>query len=129
MSWKAHNFSAVRNPRLDRYWNRAGVVSDGDRQLSTVFVEISSFVTQLSGHLWWKRFGEPYEFIILHERMADGFITDHFLMSDSLDEYLDAWDENTFWDMGEPRDVRWLDDVGSEAVRQELEVEPTYLRQ
>lgn len=128
MSWKPRNFQAVRNARLDPYWNRAGVVSDGDKYISTVFVEISTMVTHVSGHLWWTQWGEPREFIILHERMADGFLNDHWIYDDNVDWHLDAWDKNTTWDMGELRDLRWLDEAGSAAIRQEFDVEPTYDR-
>jgi len=124
MPWKPRNFTAVHNPRLDPFMNRAAVVSNGDEYVSTIFVEISSLVTQVSGHLWWTQWGEAREFIILHERMADGFLTDHWI--EYMDEQLEGWEKNTMWDMGELRDLRWLDEAGSSAVRLEFGVEPTH---
>ncbi len=129
MPWKPRNFTAVRDTRLDPYWNRAAIVSNGDAYISTIFAEISTLVTQVSGHLWWTRWGEPREFIILHERTVDGFLNDHWILDDNLDEHLEVWEKNTTWDKGELRDLRWLDDAGSVAVRQDFDVEPANDRQ
>ena len=126
MPWKPLNFTAVHNPRVDPFTNRAAVVSNGDEYISTIFVEISSLVMQVSGHLWWTQWGEAREFVILHERLADGFLTDHWLEDAHLDEQLEAWEKNTFWDMGELRDVRWLDEAESSAVAREFGVESTH---
>ena len=76
--------------------------------------------TQAAGHLWWRRWSEPFE--VLHGYMAftDGRFDDWLVGREEFDEDLGDWSRSKLRYGGELLDVEWLDDTASRHVRDEV---------
>lgn len=106
--------------RLDPYRNRGGVVVLDDHQVLHVYVQVDALWTQTSGHLWWRRWSPPREFVILHMLFDDETQGDTWLVDDALDDELADWSKGRFkWD-GHERPLTWFHAEESAGLRQTL---------
>ena len=64
--------AAVPDHRLDPYRDRGALVRLGDQEVMRIYVQVDALWTQTSGHLWWRRWSKPREFVILHMFLVDG---------------------------------------------------------
>ncbi|MFC7593689.1 hypothetical protein ACFQU3_00075 [Terrabacter sp. GCM10028922] len=67
MPWRPSDFDgAVVDHRIDPYRDRGAVVSDNGEPVMRVFVQVARERRLVAGRLWWRRWSEPQEFVILH---------------------------------------------------------------
>ncbi|WP_030201824.1 hypothetical protein [Terrabacter tumescens] len=118
--WPKDYDGALVDHRLDPYRDRAAVVSDNGEPAMQVFIQVDLERKQTAGHLWWRRWSHPREFVVLHMLMCDGVQTDSWLSDEVLGDELDDWSQGRFmWD-GKPMRIDWCDATKSEALRNEL---------
>ena len=95
-------------------------MTDDDRLVMRIFVQVDSLRTQRSGHLWWRKWSEPQEFVVLHIVMDDGTYDEAWLWGDSLEDELHEWSSGTFVYQGNEFALQWLDAIESVALRREI---------
>lgn len=122
MSWRPPEGipAWTHDPRLDPYRERAATLGGRGAVHATLFVRVEVHWTHVSGHLWWRRWSEPFE--VPHGFMvfADGRFDDWLVGREELDEDLADWSRSTLRYCGELLDVEWLDDGASRHVRDEV---------
>ena len=122
MSWRPRDEipAETRDSRLDPYRERAATLKGGGDVEATLFVRVQVYWTQAAGHLWWRRWSEPFE--VLHGYMAftDGRFDDWLVGREEFDEDLGDWSRSKLRYGGELLDVEWLDDTASRHVRDEV---------
>ncbi len=85
-----------------------------------LFVRVKTWWTSTSGHLWWRRWSEPYEVPHGYMLFVDGEFTDWLMDRDELTRDLADWSQNRLRYVGEVLDVEWLDDEASQHARSHL---------
>ncbi len=112
---------AAYRPDLAPFVDRAAEVWDGDEFAGLVYVEADWFSELLRGHLWWRRWGRPREFVTLYLRRQDGTF-DQWRITD-LDEVdasiLDLNRERLTID-GRRHRITWLTPTASASVAAEF---------
>jgi hypothetical protein len=122
MSWRPpyEDESQAHDPRLDPYRERAAILS-GSRDLdATLFLRMETYWPQISGHLWWRRWSEPYESPHGYMVFTNGEFDDWVVYPNVLDEELVVWSQNKVSYAGELLDAVWLDDAASRHVREHV---------
>ncbi|GAB3820569.1 hypothetical protein GCM10028820_26940 [Tessaracoccus terricola] len=126
VSWKpGRSTMVVPDHRLDPYRDLGAVVRFGDHEIMQIYVQVDAVSRQTSGHLWWRQWSRPREFVILHMLMEDGFQTDSWLMEDQLDDELRSWAEGRFDWLGQQHTLTWFDTQRSAALRETLRLDAT----
>lgn len=113
----------VYNPRLDPYRHRAArfeLNSGGSRKF---YVQPDVLSTLRSGHLWWKRWAPPEEFVILWVLEKNEYESDDWILPVELDSELDDWGQGTFRWKGETHQLTWLDEIEAQAIRRLFDIE------
>ena len=112
---------APRDERLDPYRGRdAHLTNPQGERAGELFVDVEDFTIQVGGHLWWRRWSSPTEMLHGWIGLTDGTTTD-FLIFDGLDEALAEWATGTVDLYGTQYTVRWLDDHGSQLLRDQYQ--------
>lgn len=119
MPWKTDWAHPVADPRLDPYRHRAASLSSKGLALGALYAEPDHVATQSTGHLWWKSFCEPREFLKLWITIS-GRQTDAWTDGRELDEDLENWRRGIFVFEGESYECTWLDDTQSAKIRRDL---------
>lgn len=114
---------AKPNPRLDRYRHRAARFRNDSGRRGHFYVQPSELATAISGHLWWKRWSPPQEFVILWIEDPDGRDTDTWILPEDLDAELDDWDRGQFRYLGDIYQLTWLGDDATNSIRQALQID------
>jgi hypothetical protein len=111
------------DPCLDSYRNRAAKVLDGDAVVMTLYARSDFIATRTGGRLWWRRYGEPAELLMLIGS-GDGtdLHLDDWLVGDELTDALSQWALGLFRFRGHEFRLLWLDDDQSAAVRDEWQL-------
>jgi len=87
------------------------------------YVQPDVLSTVIGGHLWWRRWSPPEEFVILWIRTPDHHDTDTWVLPDDLIGEVDDWDQGIFRWVGEVLQLSWLDDTSTQAMRRALQIE------
>lgn len=118
--WPKDCDGGVVDHRIDPYRDRGAVVSDNGEPVMRVFVQVDLERQHAAGHLWWRRWSPPREFVVLHMLMRDGFQTDSWLSDEVLSDELDDWSQGRFrWD-GRPMRIDWFEASQSQTLREQL---------
>lgn len=113
----------IPHARLGPYRRRAGRIIDPEGSTGLIYVDVSVICTQLGGHLWWRRWSEPREFVILSMIYPDGLFDDPWLDREGLTAEIDTWRRGEFhghpYRDGKPTQYRleWLTDEETARVR------------
>ncbi|MBK8446529.1 MAG: hypothetical protein IPL41_07590 [Micropruina sp.] len=100
---------SVAASRLDPYRHRAATLSRDGVEVGTLYVEPDHLTTQ-TGHLWWRSFSDPREFVKLWITI-DGDSTDAWTDGQELDTDLENWSRGIFVFGGETYACTWLDNT------------------
>ncbi len=105
---------------MDRYAFRAGELHSLDGELTGYALVLPmAWWTQTGGHLWWRRWSNPYvvaDVWITAEGVEPSY-TDAWMSGDVLDDELDLWDGGHMTvGEGARQTVRWLDEQASGRV-------------
>jgi len=119
VSWKPDWSQLVADPRLDPYRHRGASLSRDGVAFGTLYAEPDHLTTQTTGHLWWRSFSGPREFLKLWITI-DGYQTDAWTDGRELDADLENWNRGIFLFKGEPYVCTWLDDSQSADLRKDL---------
>jgi hypothetical protein len=126
--WKPSRTEAPPPHRVDRYAFRAGELRrlDGEKT-GYVLVLPMAYWTQIGGHLWWRRWSDPWVGVDVWIS-ADGVepaYNDAWWSGSSLDGEIDLWDSGRLTvGAGSLQAVRWLDEGASGvAARQTFDVD------
>ncbi|GAA1121692.1 hypothetical protein [Citricoccus alkalitolerans] len=119
----------VPHPHLGPYRRRAGRITAPDGSTGLIYINVSVICTRLGGHLWWRRWSAPQEFVMLFVDCPDGLFDDAWLDGEDLMSEIDTWQRGEFH--GHPyRDdeptwyrLEWLNDEESARVRAEFDSE------
>lgn len=87
------------------------------------YVQPDVLSTVIGGHLWWRRWSPPEEFVILWIRTPDHHDTDTWVLPDDVSGEVDDWDQGIFRWVGEAYQLSWLDDTSTQAMRRALHIE------
>lgn len=79
--------------------------------------------TLRSGHLWWKRWAPPEEFVILWVLEKNEYESNDWILPVELDSELDDWGQGTFRWKGETHQLTWLDEIEAQAIRRLFDIE------
>jgi hypothetical protein len=110
-----------RDPRLDPYRERGGLLFRGDDQVAALYVRVEAWWRQVGGFLWWRKWSAPTEGLTGFLQLADGDFDDFVIFdADELADELAAWNSDRFAYRGETLRVRWLDDAASRSLRAEV---------
>ena len=109
--------SQARDVRLDPYRERAAILSGRGDLDATLYVSIETHWTQVSRHLWWRHWSDPYEVPHGYMMFAEGRFDDWLVAPDVLAEDLADWSHSKLRYVGEVLHVDWLDDAASRHVR------------
>lgn len=120
--WKPDWSQLVPDSRLDPYRHRAAALSRDGVAVGTLYAEPDHLTTRISGHLWWRSFSEPREFLKLWITI-DGRQTDAWTEGPQLDLDLGNWSRGIFLLGGEPYACAWFDDSQSADLRKQLGIE------
>ena len=82
-----------------------------------MYVQPEVMSTVVGGHLWWRRWSPPQEFVILVIQTPDHHFTDDWVSPDELDDELYDWDQGRFLYIGETYQLTWLDDAETAVIR------------
>ena len=85
-----------------------------------IYVQVDSLWTLTSGHLWWRRWSKPREFVILHMLLKSDSQSDSWLWGVGLDNELRAWSEDRFEWAGQQHALTWFNRQRSAALRHTL---------
>jgi hypothetical protein len=111
------DFSQHRpDPRFDRYRNRVGWLLRGPDEVGLVLVAVEPYAMQVSGHLWWKRWGSTRDWLF-EWTVVDGNFSDTLVPEDAADKVLADYDSGRFDYYGEVMRVVWTDASESERLR------------
>jgi len=124
MSWRPSRTALPPAHRVDRYAFRAGDLSrPGDPTTSYALVLPMIVWTQTGGHLWWRRWSDPYvevEVWISADWVQEAY-ADGWWRRDVLDEELGLWESGQMTVGNETRRaVRWLDEQTSARVARQV---------
>jgi hypothetical protein len=112
----------IIDPRLEPYRERGGVALDRAGRRGLVFVETQTWWTA-TGHLWWRRFGEPRELPLVWVLLPDGQVHDFLLPADDVATLTADWAVGRLGTFnGVQLSVDWLDELESRRVRDEIGV-------
>lgn len=109
-----------RDSRLDPYRERAALLTSGTGQDATLYVRVETWWSSTGGHLWWRRWSDPYEVPHGYMLSADGEFDDWVVGREELARELVDWSQNRLGYLGELLNVEWLDDAASQQVRDEV---------
>jgi hypothetical protein len=107
-------FTDVPDARLDLYRDRLARLYRGGALAGHVILLTESWVTQVGGHLWWRRW-ELREFAQPRVQLLDGSDFDDPIQEANLEQELEHWSRGKFPVTGELLDLVWLSQ--EEAVR------------
>ena len=120
MPWRP-DFSLVgehADPRLDGLRDRVAVIRRQDAVVLHMLVRSDFTCTQTGGHLWWRRWSEPREFLVLLGEDPEGqLVLDHWLEGDDLTDELVDWRQGRFRFRDECLDLVWVDGPEAAAIR------------
>jgi hypothetical protein len=119
MPWRPDWSPSPVDHRLDPYRDRGGVVLLDDGVLR-IYVQVDQMCTQVSGHLWWRRWSPPREFVILHMLLDEETPTDTYLDEEDLDNELTYWAGGRFLWLGREYPLAWFRTHESAALRHML---------
>lgn len=120
MPWRPdRSESSPVDHRLDPYRDRGGVVLLDDDQVFGIYVQVDALWTQISGHLWWRGWSPPGEFVIVH-MLFDEAQGDTWLADDALDDELTYWARGRFPWLGHEYRLTWFRAHESAALRRTL---------
>lgn len=102
----------VPHPRLAPFQRRVGRFADAQGRVGMLYIDSTALMTQMGGHLWWRRWSEPHEAALLFVEYPDGHLEDHLLDGDVLDRQIEDWEHGEFHDaQGKVAySLTWLDD-------------------
>lgn len=122
MSWRPpyEIQTETRDSRLDPYRERAATLGRSGDVVATLFVRVEVYWMQGAGHLWWRRWSEPFEVPHGYMVFADGRFDDWLVGRAEMDDDLADWSRGKLRYRGEQLDVEWLDDAASRHVRDKV---------
>ena len=131
--WKPPKAEAPPPHRVDRYAFRAGeLVGPHGEEAGYVLVLPMAYWTQIGGHLWWRRWSDPWvgADVWIAADGVDPAYTDAWSSGSSLDEEIDLWDSGrVIVGAGSLQAVRWLEaEASGIAARQTFDVDLDALR-
>jgi hypothetical protein len=130
MSWNppAEAPRTARDQRLDGFRDRAAqVIDDEGSVLLTAYVQTEFRWSRTGGHLWWRHWSHPEEFVLLHHVTKDTH-TIAPLADVRLDEALDDWLGGRFEHSGKFFTLTWLELPESQQVRRDIGLDPAHPR-
>lgn len=107
----------ARDFRLDPYRERAAILASGTGREATLFIRVEAWWTSTGGHLWWRRWSDPYEVPHGYLLFRDGEFDDWVVDRQELEKDLADWSQSRFRYVGEHLVVEWLDAAASQHVR------------
>lgn len=124
MSWRPPTTAPTPPHRVNRYGFRVGDLSrPDDKDTSYALVLPMAVWTHSGGHLWWRRWSDPYvevEVWISADWVQEAY-ADGWWQRDALQDELDLWDSGQMTVGNDTRRaVRWLDDQTSARVAQQV---------
>lgn len=85
-----------------------------------LYVRVETWSASTSGHVWCRRWSEPYEVAHGYMLFTDGEFTDWLTDREELSRDLHDWSRNRLRYVGEVFDVEWLDDEASRHARDDM---------
>ncbi|WP_313815674.1 hypothetical protein [Citricoccus sp.] len=116
----------VPHPCLGSYRRRAGRITDPAGSSGLIYVDVDVACTQVGGHLWWRRWSEPCEVVMLYMRFPEGLFQEAWMEGEDLNAEIGTWQRGEF--LGHPyRDdeptryqLEWLNDEETARARTEF---------
>jgi hypothetical protein len=130
MSWNPPRKAPppARDQRLDGFRDRAARVFDEeDSVLLTLYVQTDFRWRRAGGHLWWRRWSHPEEFVLLH-RVSEDAHTIASLMDERLEAARDDWRAGRFEHSGKVSHLVWLEPFESQQVQRDIGLDPAHSR-
>jgi hypothetical protein len=117
MPWKP-DFSQHRpEARFAGYRDRVGRLFRDHEEVGLLMVRTEPVSTQESGHLWWRRWGKPYEQLWLWT-IVDGNFSDTLGPDDYADEQLREFASGRLLHYGETLRIQWVSEKDAERLRE-----------
>ena len=111
MPWSPPDEPAPRDPRLDPFRDRAGVVLDDvGQEVARVLLRVETSWERRSGHLWWSSWAPPREAVHVWVRDDEGGVAERISTGAALDADLADWTRERFTVADGTYRVVWLDD-------------------
>jgi len=114
--WKPDFSSHKPELRFAAYRDRVGRLFRDDEEVGLLLVLTEPVSMQESGHLWWKRWGKPYEQLWLWT-IVDGNVSETLGPDDYADEELQEFASGRFLHYGEKLRVEWVPEEDAERLR------------
>jgi hypothetical protein len=109
-----------RDPRLDPFRERAGLLYRDDELVATLYLRVEVCWWHTGGHLWWRTWSEAKEQVHGFVLTPAGAFDDFVDFAGEVYDELPDWVNNRFDYRGETLAVQWLDDVASRTIRTEV---------
>lgn len=109
-----------RDFRLDPYRERAAILTSGTGRDATLFVRVETWWMSTGGHLWWRRWSDPYEVPHGYMLFVDGEFHDWVVGREEIAQEVVEWSRNRMRYVGEVLEVEWFDGAASQHVRDQV---------
>lgn len=96
MAWKPAFAGHLVVEPFASYRGRVGRLYRGEAEVGLLLVRVDQLALHLSGHLWWKRWGQPEDFFWLFT-VVDGQLSDTWLVpTDMTENEVRDWSEGRY---------------------------------
>lgn len=96
-----------RDPRLDLFRDRVGVLTVDGARVGEVLLRRQVFTPRIGGLLWWSRWSDPLETIEEWVALDDGRDEDALILPEHLDVLIEQWASGTVEALGQKFRVEW----------------------